>query len=691
MALSGEIMQHMKIVVLTLLSACLAFAQAPQTAPTPATEKKPAPLVGLDVSLLDKSADPCGDFFQYACGTWLKNNPIPPDRSAWGRDSELAERNQFILRSILETAAASKAGRSATDQKIGDYYSSCMDEQAAEKAGIAPLQPELDRIAAMKDKSELAGAFARLHSMGVGVGFGFGSAQDMKDATSVIAEADQGGLGLPERDYYFRDDAKSKELRAQYVQHVTNMLKLAGETESQAAADAAAILELETALAKASMDVVSRRDPNKLYHKMTMAEFDALAPKFNWVAFRTGIQLPAVSSINVVVPEFMKAFNELIETRDLSLWKTYLKWHTISNAAPYLSSAFVNEDFDFFSRKLVGAEQLRPRWKRCVSYVDRDLGEALGQAYVDVAFPPSSKERTLKIVRDIEAAMARDIQALDWMSDATKKRAMEKLHTVANKIGYPDKWRDYTALEIRAGDLLGNVLRSQEFESRRELAKIGKPIDRGEWLMTPSTVNAYYNPQMNDINFPAGILQPPYFDPKADDAVNYGDIGATIGHELTHGFDDEGRQFDADGNLKEWWTESDGKKFEERAECVVKEFSEFTAVDDVKLDGKLTLGENVADLGGLLLAYMAYTTSTGGKVPPPVDGFTADQRFFIAYAQGWCENDRPELLRLMAQTNPHSPAVWRVNGIVSNMPEFQKAFGCKAGQAMVRQPMCKVW
>ena len=678
----------------------LPFSQAParKSPATTAGKVKPAELRGLDVKLMDRSIDPCVDFYQYSCGGWEKQNPIPPDRAAWGRDSELSDKNLEILRAILERATSNDPNRGAIDQKTGDMYASCMDEPKIEALGAEPLKPHLDRIAAITDKQQLAAEIARQHDAtaplheGEGMAmFRFSSDQDFKDASSEIAEADQAGLGLPERDYYFRDDAKSKEQREQYVQHVTNMFKLLGESPEQAAKDAQTVMRMETALAKGSLDVVARRDPTKLYHMMPMQQLEALTPSFDWNTYLQGVNMASVQKLNVAVPDFFTNLEQLLKTEPIENWQTYLRWHVAHDMAPYLSSSFVNENFDFYGRKLQGTEQLRPRWKRCVSYVDRDLGEALGQTYVKEAFPPASKERTLKMVQDIENAMAADIQSLDWMSPATKQKALEKLHAVANKIGYPDHWRDYSKLEIVRGDFAGNIVRAQRFENQRQLAKIGKPVDRGEWGMTPPTVNAYYNPQMNDINFPAGILQPPYYDSKADDAVNYGDAGGVIGHELTHGFDDEGRQFDATGNLNDWWTEQDGKAFEHRTQCVVDEYNQFTATADVKVNGKLTLGENVADLGGLRLAFMAYMTSLNGGTGPKADGMSADHRFFVSYGQGWCENDRPDFLRLLAQTNPHAPTKWRVNGVVANLPEFQKAFGCRAGQPMVRANACRVW
>ena len=660
----------------------------PESGQTTPAELKP--LRGLDPALMDKSADPCVDFYQYSCGGWVKQNPVPADRAFYGRDAELQDRNELILREILEKAASASSGRSAVEQKIGDYYSSCMDESAVEKTGTAPLKPEMDRIDALTSKAELADELAHLHLIGVDAFFSYGSDQDFKDATSVIAEADQGGLGLPERDYYTRTDGKSDETRRQYVQHVTNMLRLIGEDEQAASTDAQKIMALETALAKASMTVVERRDPEKLYHKLPVTDLDKLAPTFAWNRYLKATDTPAVQNLNVTTPDFFKGLETVLQRQDLTTIKTYLKWHLVHAMAPMLPATFVNENFDFYSKKLQGQKEIRARWKRCVASTDHELGEALGQKYVERTFGPENKERTVRMVRDIEAAMQADINQLSWMSPQTKQKALEKLHAVANKIGYPDKWRDYSKYEVKRGDALGNLMRGNEFESHRQIAKIGKPVDRGEWGMSPPTVNAYYNPQMNDINFPAGILQPPYYDPKADDAVNYGDAGGVIGHELTHGFDDEGSQFDAKGNLANWWTESDNKEFKQRTQCVADEYDKFIAVDDVHVNGKLTLGENVADIGGLKLAMMAYLAHETGTAEQPADGLTSAQRFYVSYGQGWCENDTPEALRLLAQTNPHAPTKYRVNGVVINLPDFQKTFSCKAASPMAPEKRCEV-
>ncbi len=646
----------------------------------------------FDAQAIDSTADACVDFYQYACGTWLAKNPIPADRPEWARFDELEERNLAILRDILETASAQSLKRSALEQKIGDYYAACMDQADIEKKGIGPIKPELDRIAALPNKDALADEVARLQRDGANVLFSFSSEQDFKNANAMIASADQGGLGLPERDYYLKDDQKSVETRQTSLQHVIKMSELLGDSPEQAAAKAQVVMSIETALARASLDVTSRRDPAKVYHKTPREELAmSLNPSFGWPSYLADVNAPPIESLNVAVPEFFKGLDSLINTTSLEDWKIYLAWHLVHSQSPLLPAAFVNENFEFYGKYLTGAQELRPRWKRCVAFTDGDLGEALGQKYVERTFGVEGKQRTLEMVHAIENALGKDIMALDWMSAATKQKAIEKLHAVTNKIGYPDKWRDYSKLKVERGDAIGNSLRANEFEFHRQLDKIGKPVDRTEWQMTPPTVNAYYDPQMNDINFPAGILQPPMFDKNADDAVNFGAIGAVIGHELTHGFDDEGRQFDAKGNWRDWWTAQDAREFEKRADCMVDEYSGFKAVDDVKLNGKLTLGENTADYGGLRVAYMALLDDIAGRTLPKTNDFTPEQRFFLGYAQSNCENETDELLRLAAQTDPHSPAKFRVNGVVENMPEFQKAFGCRLGQAMVRKPVCRVW
>jgi putative endopeptidase len=643
----------------------------------------------LDVTSLDTSVDPCTDFFEYACGGWLKKNPIPPDKTSWGAVAKLADDNKVLLRQILEEAAAGGPGRDPVKQKIGDYYAACMDEKAVEAAGRTPLKSGLDQIERMRSKQDIAQVVAGMP--GLSVPFVFQSDQDYKNSSQVIAEVDQGGLGLPDRDYYLKTDAKSVELRQAYVAHVQKIFELLGVAPGIAAGEAQTVLRIETALAKGSLTQVERRDPKMLDHKMRNQDLEALSPSFRWKEYFSVAGQPGLQSLNVTAPDFFKTMDATLKKEDLNSWKAYLRWQLANANAPFLSSAFVNADFEFYGKTLTGAEQLQPRWKRCVSYTDNDLGEALGQAYVQRAFPPEAKQRAEKMVKQIEEAMQQDIDSLSWMSPATKQQALEKLHTVANKIGYPEKWRDYSALTIARDDYAGNVLRARRFEFNRQIAKIGKPLDRGEWGMTPPTVNAEYSPQLNDINFPAGILQPPFFDPSADDAPNYGDTGATIGHELTHGFDDQGRQFDAQGNLRDWWTAEDGKQFDKRTNCISDQYSQYVAVDDIKINGQLTMGENVADLGGLMLAYMAWKSETRGKKLESIDGFTPEQRFFIGYGQSWCDQTRDETKRVYATIDPHSPDKYRANGVVSNTPEFQQAFQCKAGSPMVRQKRCRVW
>jgi endothelin-converting enzyme/putative endopeptidase len=652
-------------------------------------------LPGLDKSLIDTGADPCVDFFQYACGNFPKLYPIPNDRSGFGTGAMIAEYTQRTVHSMLEKAATGGAGRAPNEQKIGDAYAACMDVDAINQKGLKPLQPELDRIAALKSKDELPELLAHYQLIGVNAFLSYGEQQDFKDASKQIAAVDQGGLGLPERDYYFRAGDAPEKTRTHYVQHIANMLKLLGEPEAKAASDAQSIMQLETALAKVSMDITSRRDPNKIYHLMPVSELSSLAPAINWQRFLNASATPPVTELNVTNPDFFKGLNALLAATDMETIKTYLRWQVLTSTPGFaLPKAFDEELFDFYGHKLRGQPEQRPRWKRCVQNVDDGLGEAVGQVYVAQEFPPANKQATLQMVKDIEAAMDQDIDTLDWMSAATKVRAKEKLRAVADKIGYPDHWRDYSSLTIARDDAFGNVQRATEFENRRQLAKIGKPVDRGEWLITPATVDAYYNPSMNDINFPAGILQPPLYDSHASDASNYGHIGGVVGHELTHGFDDEGRQFDAKGNLADWWTPEDGKKFEEKADCEVKEYGNFVAVDDVKVNGKLTLGENTADNGGLRLAYIAFLADARRKnidLTTKQDGYTPMQQFFLGHGQSWCGATRPEQLRLQVQTDPHSPRQFRVNGVVQNMPEFGHAFGCKAGQPMMPVNACRVW
>lgn len=648
---------------------------------------------GVDLGALDRAADPCTDFYQFACGGWLARNPIPGDQSMWGRFNELDDRNNAILQGILSKAATPSAARTPIEQKIGDFYATCMDEPAIEKLGLSPLDKDLARIDGMKSLRDLPGVIAALHTAGVPALFDVQAEQDFKDTTRVIAMIDQGGLGLPDRDYYVNDDTKSIELRDSYQKHVAAMLRLAGGRERASAQDSGAIAKFETALAQASLDVVTRRDPNALYHKMTVDELQALSPSFDWKAYFAALGTPPFSDLNVIAPDFVKQIEMLAKNTPLATWKTYLRWHTVRSQAAYLSSPFVKERFAFYGTTLTGAKEQRPREKRCASLVDDQLGDALGQKYVEATFGAEGKQRMLTMVEGLIRALDRDIRELPWMSEATRAQAISKLTAIRNKIGYPDTWRDYAALSIVRGDHLGNVQRAQAFETRRQLAKIGQPVDRLEWEMSPPTVNAYYHPLKNDINFPAGILQPPFFTREADEAINYGAIGAVIGHELTHGFDDQGRQFAADGTLKDWWTPEDGKEFERRADCFVQQYGDYAAVDELKLNGKLTLGENVADAGGLRIALMALQDLMRQMPGATLDGFTPEQRLFIGWGQMWCTNTRPELMRVLAQTDPHSPGKYRVNGVMVNTPEFARAFACQPTAPMVKaaDKVCRVW
>ena len=673
-------MRSLITAVLGVLFVAAAVAQGPDAAP-----KQPV----LDTSSMDASIDPCTDFYAYSCGNWQKKNPIPADQSSWSAYGKLQDETLLQLRTLLEDAAKAGAGRGPNEQKIGDYYASCMDESAAEGLSAKPLAPTLAQIAALKNKRELASWVASAPDASLYF-FGYSSLQDFKDSTLQIAGVDQGGLGLPDRDFYFKDDAKSVDLRKAYVAHVAKMLELLGDKPDTAKKAADTVVRIETALAKASQTRVERRDPHNLDHRMTLAELTAVTPSFDWRTFFAKEGTPVIS-LNVASPGFFRGLEAELKKEKLSDWKTYLRWHYVHSQAQYLASPFLKEDFSFYGKTLQGREEMPPRWKKCVNGVDADLGEALGQVYAEKYFGPDAKQRAAKMVKGIQEAMERDLQQLPWMSDTTKKKALEKLHGMANKIGYPDKWRDYSKLEVVRGDYAGNGNRGTHFEYLRQLAKIGQPVNRGEWGMTPPTVNAYYNPQVNDINFPAGILQAPLFDAKSDDAPNYGNTGGTVGHELTHGFDDEGRQFDATGNLKDWWTPEDAKEFEKRAKCISDQYSGYTIVDDIKINGKLTLGEDTADLGGLILAYSAWKEATKDRKLELIEGFTPEQRFFISYGQSWCGNQRDEDKRLRATTDPHSPDKYRASGVVVNMPEFQEAFHCKADATMVKKDRCRVW
>ena len=649
---------------------------------------------GVDMAILDKTCKPCEDFYHYASGGWLAKNPVPPAYPSWGRFNELAERNRELLHQILERAAANaNAAPGSNEQKIGDFYASCMDEKLINAEGIKPLDPEFARIDAIQNTSELQSEIARLQGMGVGALFEFGSTQDAKNSTQVIGGADQGGLGLPDRDYYTKTDDKSKQIRQQYQEHVAKMLQLAGDNPAKAASEAESILALETKLADASLTRVEQRDPVKTYHKMDRSELQMLTANWSWGDYFQEIGHPGINSVDVSAPKFFEAASQQLKETPLDVWKVYLRWHLLNAEAAWLSQPFVDENFDFNGHTLQGTKELLPRWKRCVTATDHQLGEALGQIYVQKYFPPEAKARALDMVNHLTAALRDDLKTLSWMGPATRKQALEKLSASTRKIGYPDKWRDYSAYVVNHGPLVLNQMRGAQFEFKRDLDKIGKPVDRTQWGMTPPTVNAYYDPEMNEIVFPAGILQPPFFDPKADDASNYGAMGAVIGHEMTHGFDDEGRQFDAKGNLRDWWTPEDEKNFNARAECIEKQFDAYTVQGDIHENGKLVLGESIADLGGLNLTYRALHKALEGKKVPLIDGLTPDRRFFLAYAQIWASNDRPEFERLMVNTNPHPLGRFRAIAAPSNMPAFAKAFGCKQGDAMVRPAAirCQIW
>lgn len=647
----------------------------------------PKKIQGFDPAAMDLTVKPCVDFYQYACGGWLKANPIPPDQSRWGRFNELAERNKQILRDVLEAAAASP--KDDASRRIGTLYGACMDESAVEAAGLKPLTTTFAEINGLTSAQDLAPLLGRLHRAGVNAGFGYGSEQDYKDSTAVIAIVDQAGLGLPDRDYYFKDDAKSVELRRAYEWHVARSLGLAGSDPRTAVEEAAAVMRVETALAKVSMDRVARRDPMNTYHKMTRADLPKLAPDFSWELYFAAAGGPSWTAVNASAPDFIKGFGAALKDTPLGDLKAYLRWRVLSGAESWLGRAYVEEKFDFYGRKLSGAKELKPRWKRCVDLVDGALGEDLGRGYVEKAYPPETKKKMDALIVSIEESLKDDIAGLDWMTPATKAKALAKLAAIGNKVGYPEKWRDYSTVKIDRADLIASIRSASEFEHLRQLGKIGKPVDRKEWGMTPPTVNAYYDPQMNNINFPAGILQPPFFDPAMPDAVNLGAIGAVIGHELTHGFDDQGRKFDLKGNMEDWWTAEDAKAFEGRAQCFVDQYGSYEVLPGVKLNGKLTLGENTADNGGLLVAGMSVDRLKDGA--KAWNGFTPRQLVFLGFSQIWCQNRTEQEARRLAQIDPHSAARERVIGPMSNSPEFAKAFSCKPGDPMVAPKVCRVW
>jgi putative endopeptidase len=683
---------RMKSVVL-ICTLALAVPALAQTSNKPATGSS-----GFDLGQLDTTANPCVDFYQYACGGWRAKNPLPADKSRYGRYDEMAERNREKLRTILEEVSKPGAAKNAVEKQVGDYYAGCMNEDLANKKGAQPLQPYLQRIAGIKDRKGLIETIAWLHLNGIGALFNFSSGSDFRNANQVIAHVDQGGIGLPDRDYYLKDDAKNKERRAKYVEHVQKMFELLGENPDKATADAAKVMAIETELARASMDRISRRNPKNLDHKMKMDELVGGAPNFEFATYFKASGVSKFTDLNNVSPGFFKDVNAVIEKTPIDDWKTYLRWRVVRRAAPRLSSEFVNEDYRFNSAYMRGTKEMEVRWKRCVRATDNDLGEALGKLFVERYFGPEGKQKMRELVDNVTAAMAQAIQEVDWMSPQTKEKALVKLKALRKeKLGFPEKYRDYSNVKISRDDLLGNFIRATQFEVKRDYAKIGKPLDRSEWGMTPPTVNAYYDPQGAEIVFPAGILQPPMFDLNADDAYSYGAIGRVVGHELTHGFDDEGRKFDPEGNLTDWWTEADAKAFEERASCIEKQYEEYSPVNDengkpIYLKGKLTLGENTADVGGVRMAFNAYMKSLEGKERKIIDGFTPEQRFFLGYAVSRCENVTDQTARLLIDTDPHAPGKFRLIGAVSNHPAFWKAFSCKPSDPMVRgEKACKVW
>jgi putative endopeptidase len=669
---------------------------APEMAPGPASEPK-KPII-FDLSSIDKTADPCTDFYKYACGNWVAKNPVPADQVRWGRFNELSERNAYLLYAELKTAA--ETPKTPLQKKYGDYFASCMNVDLADRLGAKPLQPVLDKIATLEDKKQLAAMVAELQSKyALGTFYALYVQQDQKDSSQQIASTRQAGLTLPDRSYYLTDDARSEKLRGEYIEHVKKMFLLLGDAPEQAATEANSVMTIETALAKGSTDRVEMRDPAKVYHIMTLTELQALSPDYDWAAYLKGTKIGEFKTLNVATPDFFKAMNAELDTASLDSIKSYLRWHALRTAAPLLSKPFVEENFNFFSATLQGQKEDTPRWKRCTRATDGALGEAVGQDWVKQNFPPDAKANMEKLVAALELALGQDIKELSWMSDSTKVEAKAKLDAIRNKIGYPANWRDYSSLTVKRDDYLGNVERGAEFERARNLAKLGKPVDEKEWGMTPPTVNAYYSPSQNDINFPAGILQPPFFDNSKDPAVNFGGIGTVIGHEMTHGFDDQGSKYDPQGNVRPWFTAEDRAKFTERTDCEVKEYDGFKVAEGQNLNGKLTLGENTADNGGIRIAYQALeevlakqgAAAEPGYVDGKRDGYTPQQRFFLAFGQLWCQNQTEQNARVLAKTDPHSTGEWRAKGTVQNFDEFGKAFGCKVGQPMMPTNSCRVW
>lgn len=669
-----------------------AIQSADSTSASAPTE--PAAPKSFDLGAIDKNANPCVDFYQFACGNWIKEHPIPADQTRWGRFNELTERNRWLLYQDLQAAA--KDPKTPLQKKYGEFYAACMDKTAANEKGDRPIRPLLQQINALTSPTQLPAMIAQLQSKDATPAlFRFNSQQDEKDSSKEIASAFQGGLGLPDRDYYLEDNPRTVKVRQEYVAHIAKMLELTGEPAERAKTEADQVMSIETALARASASRTDLRVPENRYHLLTVGQLQALTPDFNWSAYFHGIGLQDLKTLNVGTPVFFLTMNTLLQEQPMDAWKSYLRWHVVHAAAPYLSDAFVDANFAFYGATLLGQKEDQARWKRCTILTDHAMGEAVGQDWVAQNFPPSAKANMEKLVAALENALKQDIQSLPWMTPQTKQQAEEKLAQFRNKIGYPEKWRDYGPLVVGADDLVGNVQRAAAFNLRHELDKIGKPVNEKEWEMTPPTVNAYYDPSMNDINFPAGILQPPFFDNSKDPAVNFGGIGVVIGHEMTHGFDDEGSRYDGHGNLRMWWTPTDRKAFDQRTECEVKEYGNFETAPGTHLNGKLTLGENTADNGGLRIAYQALmdTLQAEGKdaVNQKIDGYTPAQRYFISFGQIWCSNQTEESLRVSAKVDPHSTGHWRVDGAVQNSEAFGKAFGCTKGQPMMPVNACRVW
>jgi len=695
------------ILVSIFLVSCSSFMVFAQTVPAQDSSKSAPQLDHFDAKRVDASVDPCTDFYQYSCNRWIADNPVPPDEIFWDSFGKLQLWNEsFLHQTVLEVAAKPASQRTPVEQKVGDYWSACTNDRQRNATALSTLQPQLKRIEAMSNKSQIADVVADLHRSIPGAWnpadpetyaplFGFGAQPDYHDTTHVIAQFDQGGMALPGREFYLNDDAKSVEIRTKYVVHIARMLELSGVPAAQSKTDAEAVLQMETAMAKSAMEIVKRRDPKNLDHEMSLDAVQKLTPSFDFSHYLQLVHGPATGTFIVTSPDFFRGTEQLIHSESLDHWKAYLKWQLLNGLAGAMSDDFVNEDFTFGPQTLFGAKQILPLWRRCIQSEDRDIGQALGQAYVARAFPPESKQRVQEMVNALKVALGQEMDSMDWMSPETKKQAHVKLATQIDKIGYPNHWRDYSALEIRPDNHLLNVQRAAAFELNRQLRKIGKPLDRTEWGMTPPTVNAYEDPQTNTINFPAGILQPPFFDPAKDDTVNYAAAGAVIGHETIHGYDDQGRKFDGNGNLRDWWTTADATAYDKRGDCIADEYTEFVPEAGVQQNGRLTQGENTADNGGIHLALSALEADLKGKGQTldtkGEDGVTALQRFFLSYANIWCGNLRPEMMRTILLMNPHPLDKYRVNNVVSNMSEFAKAFGCHKGQAMVRENACRVW